>query len=78
MSSLRWQDDAECAEISPDFFFPDDEATNAHTYTAARTVCARCPVIRECLQYALTEEINHGMFGGLTPTQRLRLLRGVA
>lgn len=76
MKSLKWQDDAECADISSHFFFPDDDGpVNGHSYTEARTICAQCPVITECLTYALTDQISHGMFGGLTPTERLRLVR---
>jgi len=76
--SLRWQDDAACAEIGSEFFFPDDANTaNKCNYRVARSICAACPVSVECLEYALADGIPHGMWGGLTPGERSRL-RGAA
>lgn len=39
----------------------------------ARELCASCPVTSECLEYAMTLEIKHGMWGGHTERQRQRL-----
>jgi hypothetical protein len=36
----------------------------------ARQVCARCPVRRPCLEYALSNRITHGIWGGMTERER--------
>lgn len=78
MISLKWQDDAECAEIASEFFFPDEDNPIAGNYKVARTICAVCPVKVQCLEYALGDRIGWGMYGGLTPLERSRLSKGAA
>lgn len=77
MRSYRWQEDAECAGISAEFFFPDEDNPVAGNYKVARGICDSCPVAVQCLEYALANGERHGMWGGLTPRERLRL-RGAA
>jgi hypothetical protein len=36
----------------------------------ARQVCARCPVRQPCLEYALSNRIASGVWGGLTERER--------
>lgn len=48
--------------------------------SAARRSCAQCPVRAECLNYALANERpgrRHGVWGGLTASQREKMARGV-
>ncbi len=33
----------------------------------AKSMCAECPISAKCLQFALDEEIEFGIFGGATP-----------
>lgn len=72
----RWQDDAACAEIGSELFFPVGRGS-LHLYLMAKQICDTCPVEALCLQYALDREKYpddvQGMFGGLTPPQRRRL-----
>lgn len=69
-----WQDRALCAEIGFEPFFPE----TGKQWREARTICARCTVAKQCLDYALrTEEgtfDREGMFGGLTPDERRELM----
>ncbi len=74
--SLTWLADALCTEVSSDLFFPV-KGDNANE---ARDVCRRCPCQTACLAYALTYEAveigrAHGIYGGLTPVERRKLLR---
>lgn len=41
----------------------------------ARALCARCPVLEDCLGYALVAGEPHGIWGGMNELQRRRLLR---
>jgi WhiB family redox-sensing transcriptional regulator len=41
----------------------------------ALNVCAQCPVVLECRQWALSVDDNWAVLGGLTPDQRHELRR---
>ena len=73
MKNLDWMDRAACKGLPNRVFFPLDRR-----YGGARAVCATCPVSSECLAHAFALGARRGMFGGLTPSQRARLRRGVA
>ena len=45
--------------------------------SAAKRICADCPVQRECLEYALRVREPFGIWGGLNETER-RSLTGAA
>jgi WhiB family redox-sensing transcriptional regulator len=62
-----WMNDAPCFGHDADFFpSPGDRAT------AAKALCASCPVQPTCLDYALTNGIGHGVWGGLNEAERAR------
>lgn len=44
-------------------------------YDRATVLCAGCPVINQCLTYALDNREEDGVWGGTTPKQRRNLLR---
>lgn len=56
--------------INPNLFFPDSKEQEAKCLPIARTICAGCPERKECLDYALKEQIPHGIWAGTTPEQR--------
>ena len=66
---------AECREVYTDLFYRIEEERNALAYVninALRSICARCPIWKECLTYALDNE-QYGMWGGLTSIERTAL-----
>jgi len=66
-----WRDQAACRDQPKSAFFPvDGSADYASDLRAARRVCASCPVAEPCLRYALEENIDHGVWGGLSVRQR--------
>jgi WhiB family redox-sensing transcriptional regulator len=74
---VGWQQDAACKDTpDPEVFFPG----KGEHGEAAKRVCAGCPVIGECLEFALATmrapERDHGVYGGLTPAERARLRGG--
>jgi WhiB family redox-sensing transcriptional regulator len=71
--SRNWMDKAACTEVAPDLFFAD--ATNLVDTKLAKKVCGECRVKDECLQYALVNRMDYGVWGGLAVQERRSLLR---
>lgn len=69
-----WTLDAACRGADPGVFYPDERRSDAANPEAI-TICARCPVARECLTYALEHREEHGIWGGLNPSQRRQIQR---
>ena len=69
-----WKDDAECAGLDPDLFFPP---RGDKSHETAVEVCAQCSVQEECLEYALEHQIWIGVWGGYTVRQRKKMRNGV-
>ena len=62
---------AKCTEewIDPEIFF------DPQLETMAIGVCNRCPLQRECLKYSIEENIEEGVWGGITHAQRKQMLK---
>ncbi len=70
----RWHLAAGCRGEDLAIFFVD----RGGDYSAARKICALCPVLSECLDYAITEDLNMGIFAGLSPNDRRQVAQGRA
>jgi WhiB family redox-sensing transcriptional regulator len=68
-------DAAVCAQTFPDVFFPSSGDGGYEMKREALAVCAVCPVKAECLQYALDNALDYGIYGGLTAQERKALDR---
>lgn len=68
-----WMDDALCAEVDPDVFFPEKGGSTRD----AKKVCAACPVRAMCLDYALANKEYIGIWGGLSERERRQLRRSM-
>jgi WhiB family redox-sensing transcriptional regulator len=64
-----WMVAARCRDLPRDVFFPSDGVG----VEAARRYCAECPVRGPCLEYALENRIEHGVWGGASERQRRRI-----
>jgi WhiB family transcriptional regulator, redox-sensing transcriptional regulator len=72
--SASWQSRAACLDCDPDLFFPIAPSGPAlQQIEQAKAVCVRCPVRRECLQYALATRQVHGVWGGTSEEERQQL-----
>jgi WhiB family transcriptional regulator, redox-sensing transcriptional regulator len=67
----EWMAEGKCKEMAPSVFFPSDGLG----VLAAQRICAECPVAAACLEYALDNRIDHGVWGGKSERERRRLLR---
>lgn len=65
-----WAASAACRDSQPDALFVRGAAQNQ-----AKAVCAGCPVRTECLAEALDNQIEWGVWGGMTERERRALLR---
>lgn len=68
-----WKQHAECRGMNPDLFLPPRGDNRA--LAAAKTVCGRCPVRQECLDYALDMNERTGVWGGTSERQRREMRR---
>jgi len=69
--SLPLLPEASCKGIiNPNLFFPESREQEAKCLPIVRAICAGCPERKECLDYALKEQIAHGIWAGTTPAQR--------
>lgn len=66
-----WTRHAACIGNDTDLWFADTRSPVV--YAEAKAICDRCPVKRECLDWALEIRTTHGLWGGLTPHQRRAL-----
>ncbi|MFD9964851.1 WhiB family transcriptional regulator [Amycolatopsis sp. NPDC058986] len=64
----NWRRDAACGDMEPERFFPFE--SQAAEIRAAKAVCARCPVKDFCLDEALANGLDYGIWGGTTPRER--------
>ena len=67
----EWMAEGNCREQAPALFFPSDGVG----VEVARRVCATCPVKEPCLEYALRNGIDHGVWGGASERERRRIAR---
>ncbi len=77
LDGLRWLRDAACLNEDAELFFPLAETgpANERQIAQAKAVCAGCPVKTDCLRFALDNGLDEGVFGGLTPEERRKLVR---
>lgn len=71
ITDTSWHQRAVCQSLDPyeaEIFFPlpRDHAAIAE----AKALCALCPVQRDCLNYALENDLHEGVWGGLTEAER--------
>jgi WhiB family redox-sensing transcriptional regulator len=66
-----WRDLAACAGTDQRMFFPAQGDANR----LARQMCASCPVRIPCLDYAVDNHEEFGIWGGTTPRERQAIRR---
>lgn len=71
ITSEEWMQKGACRPYPPEAFFPHDGVG----VDAARKICGKCAVQLTCLEYALANKIEHGVWGGCSERERRRILR---
>ena len=70
-----WRARAGCSGYPNTLFFPTADGLDEGWVEKAKSVCAVCPVIDECLQYALETNQRSGIWGGTSEKERKSLRR---
>ena len=67
-SNRQWVSRAACLGMNIDIWFSSDAAS-----TEAKLICGECAVRVTCLDYAISNQEMHGIWGGLTTPERIAL-----
>lgn len=73
-----WQERAACADLDTRLFFhPAGERGKGfeERERAAKRVCATCPVLAQCREFALQCAEEYGVWGGLSENERADVRR---
>ena len=71
MKTRSWTARAACRGLDTGTFYPATPEQEAE----ALAICATCPVREQCLEQALRDREQYGVWGGTTPEQRRRIAR---
>jgi WhiB family redox-sensing transcriptional regulator len=73
-----WRQMAACKGAQASLFFPpcqfERKRERLVREQAAKSICARCPVRDQCLEFALMAREPYGVWGGLNELERRKLL----
>ena len=68
---MDWRHDAACRDKDPELFFPNPAlGLIGLQVEAAKDVCRGCPVIEQCLVFAMRAGLEAGVWGGLSEDER--------
>jgi WhiB family redox-sensing transcriptional regulator len=77
-SDQEWETRAACRGQPSEVFFGSDNETRedrSRREALAKRLCRGCPVLGQCQSYAVAAQEPYGIWGGMTPVERRRLLR---
>jgi WhiB family transcriptional regulator, redox-sensing transcriptional regulator len=76
-----WQLQGACRASDSSIFFAADGERGVRRLereSAAKRICARCPVLEQCRSHALRVRERYGIWGGMTEEEREALYRRAA
>lgn len=80
LPSFILKDDPLCSQTDPDLFFPEEKLYSKTAYyidvKAAKDICSACPLVVDCLKYAVINHPVQGIWGGTTEPERKEIHRG--
>jgi WhiB family redox-sensing transcriptional regulator len=71
---LTWMEEAKCRGMDPAIFVPDRKPA-ACAVSAALRACRSCPVVEQCLDYALSVPSVTGIWAATNAKERVVLRR---
>lgn len=61
-----------CLQVDPELFFPDQPGQEQFRAKELQSLCTQCPVVTQCLEYALANTVS-GVWAATTTAQRRKL-----
>lgn len=84
----EWFDRARCMGMDVEVFYGDSDDQQIHgshrpyllpeQVRHAKAVCGECPVRIDCLSWALDNDEEHGIWGGMTQYERRKFYKRMA
>ena len=75
MENTQWRKKAACSGVDTEIFVaPLNVTVTVKFKQRALSYCNVCPVKKECLNYAFENNIQHGIYGGMTNKDRRKNL----
>jgi WhiB family transcriptional regulator, redox-sensing transcriptional regulator len=74
MSSHDWVSKAACAPYDPEDWFPSGKKGISQRNVNALMICHSCPVRLHCLETAIKDKLEYGIWGGTFGNQRRRMI----
>lgn len=68
---MTWEENTACTGMDPEIFFPATKDWMGERN--AKRICNGCSVQEQCLEYAIVEGIDLGIWGGKNEHERKRL-----
>ncbi len=59
---MTWQDRALCNNLPTTLFFPGTTDHTDKQYWETHSICRECPVNIDCLEYALDQDLEYGLY----------------
>ena len=73
---MHWRERAACLRVDPELFFPiSSSGPTLLQIDEAKAVCGRCPVMEQCLDWAVRVGQVEGIWGGTTEHERRAMRR---
>ena len=74
--NTEWMEDAACRDTDPNLFFPIGTTGPAvEQIKNAKAICQQCIAQVACLDYAITNRIDDGIWGGASEEERRVIIR---
>ena len=70
-----WKDEASCIGLWEDFDLDEEGTPDKHKVATLRRICNECPVREKCLEDSLEYSDEFTFRGGMTPTERNKMMR---
>lgn len=70
--TIKWLDEASCLGQGSELFYSDNIYTNENRklISEAKSICKKCPVAANCLQYSINNEEAFGVWGSFSSKER--------
>lgn len=76
MKQGKCRDEKLIQAMGVDFFYDGTGFSANVNAKKCRSICEQCPVIEECGRYAIENNEQHGIWGGMTAHERVNIRQG--